>query len=245
MVRTMMAVVAGVVALPAASQVLFEQLPIDGTSTAPIADSAYGDDRFAESFTATSDASIGTVVVWGGYLASVPDVPSFTVEIYRSVGGTPIDVLMSATVAPVDLEPTGFVDIDLVEQLRVPIELPEPFDVEMGRTYFVSVTANSADRNEGAWVWNESDAAGTVVGSPDGGSSWFLFEGSLAIRLEAAPVALCRADTNGDGAVTPGDFNAWILAFNTQGPACDQNDDDLCTAADFDALIRNFGADCD
>jgi multidrug resistance efflux pump len=59
---------------------------------------------------------------------------------------------------------------------------------------------------------------------------------------EIAPCGL--ADTNGDGLVTPADFNAWILAFNTQAPACDQNGDGLCTPADFNAWILNYNAGC-
>ncbi|MEM7623260.1 MAG: right-handed parallel beta-helix repeat-containing protein [Planctomycetota bacterium] len=54
----------------------------------------------------------------------------------------------------------------------------------------------------------------------------------------------CLADTNGDGVLTPGDFNAWILAFNNQSPACDQNGDGACTPGDFNAWILNFNAGC-
>ncbi|MEL6497361.1 MAG: hypothetical protein AAGJ54_07975 [Planctomycetota bacterium] len=54
------------------------------------------------------------------------------------------------------------------------------------------------------------------------------------------------ADTNQNGVVDPGDFNAWILQFNTQGPFCDQNGDGLCNPGDFNAWILNFnsGAPC-
>ncbi len=54
----------------------------------------------------------------------------------------------------------------------------------------------------------------------------------------------CPADTNGDGLVTPGDFNAWILAFNAQAPECDQNGDGLCAPADFNAWVLNYNAGC-
>lgn len=50
------------------------------------------------------------------------------------------------------------------------------------------------------------------------------------------------ADTNGDGEVTPADFNAWILSFNAQLPGCDQNGDGLCTPADFNAWILNYNS---
>ncbi|MEL6741936.1 MAG: GC-type dockerin domain-anchored protein, partial [Planctomycetota bacterium] len=54
----------------------------------------------------------------------------------------------------------------------------------------------------------------------------------------------CLADTNGDGLVTPADFNAWIIAFNDQRPECDQNGDGLCTPADFNAWIINYNNGC-
>ena len=59
------------------------------------------------------------------------------------------------------------------------------------------------------------------------------------------PPCLCPADTNLDGIVSPADFNAWIQAFNTQSPQCDQNGDGLCTPADFNAWISNYNAGCD
>lgn len=55
---------------------------------------------------------------------------------------------------------------------------------------------------------------------------------------------LCLADVNGDGAVTPADFSAWINAFNNNLPECDQNGDGLCTPGDFSAWIANFNAGC-
>jgi hypothetical protein len=58
------------------------------------------------------------------------------------------------------------------------------------------------------------------------------------------PCAQCPADTNGDGTLSPADFNAWILAFNSQSAACDQNGDGLCTPADFNAWIGNYNAGC-
>ncbi|MEL6795366.1 MAG: VCBS repeat-containing protein [Planctomycetota bacterium] len=55
----------------------------------------------------------------------------------------------------------------------------------------------------------------------------------------------CPADTNGDGLLSPGDFNAWVLAFNAESSACDQNNDGLCTPGDFNAWILNFNAGCE
>ncbi|MEL6796369.1 MAG: GC-type dockerin domain-anchored protein, partial [Planctomycetota bacterium] len=57
--------------------------------------------------------------------------------------------------------------------------------------------------------------------------------------------APCLADVNGNGVADPGDFNAWVIAFSTQAPECDQNGDGLCNPADFNAWIVNFNAGCD
>ncbi|MEO0629341.1 MAG: beta-propeller fold lactonase family protein [Planctomycetota bacterium] len=54
----------------------------------------------------------------------------------------------------------------------------------------------------------------------------------------------CPADANNDGVVNPGDFNAWVIQFNTQGPKCDQNGDGLCNPADFNAWVINFNNGC-
>ncbi len=86
---------------------------------------------------------------------------------------------------------------------------------------------------------------------------WLVFDnGASATEFDAAASyarnviggcgeTVCVADTNGDGAVSPADFNAWILAFNAQAPACDQNGDGLCSPADFNAWILNFNQGCD
>jgi hypothetical protein len=54
----------------------------------------------------------------------------------------------------------------------------------------------------------------------------------------------CLADVNGDGAVTPTDFTAWVNAFNNNLPECDQNGDGACTPTDFTAWVANFNAGC-
>lgn len=65
----------------------------------------------------------------------------------------------------------------------------------------------------------------------------------ITLKVEVADEG-CPADTNGDGVVSPQDFNAWIQAFNAQSAACDQNGDGLCTPQDFNAWIVNFNAGC-
>ena len=75
----------------------------------------------------------------------------------------------------------------------------------------------------------------------------FPFEGSpplATFRFRLLRVEICHADTNADGRLTPADFIAWVVAFNTQSEACEQNGDGRCTPSDFNAWILNFNADC-
>jgi hypothetical protein len=56
--------------------------------------------------------------------------------------------------------------------------------------------------------------------------------------------ANCLADVNGNGVADPGDFTAWINAFNNNDSAADQNCDLTVTPTDFTAWIANFTAGC-
>ncbi len=54
----------------------------------------------------------------------------------------------------------------------------------------------------------------------------------------------CLADVNNDGMLSPTDFTAWVGAFNSNAPGCDQNNDGMCTPTDFSAWIGNYNAGC-
>ncbi|MEO1534134.1 MAG: alpha-amylase family glycosyl hydrolase [Planctomycetota bacterium] len=139
-----------------------------------------------------------------------------------------------------------------------------------GGSFVAVVNMSNTDRNgyrigiprEGDWavIMNSSD---TIYDGPGGGTP----AGAIAIEpvasgphaqsavldlparsillLQHEPTPDCLADTNGDGAVNPADFSAWVIAFNNQSPACDQNVDGLCNPADFTAWVINFNAGCD
>ncbi|MEO1534195.1 MAG: endonuclease [Planctomycetota bacterium] len=66
----------------------------------------------------------------------------------------------------------------------------------------------------------------------------------LTLTVLATAIDFCPSDVNRDGAVNPDDFNAWILAFNTQAPECDVNGDGACAPDDFNAWIVGFNAGC-
>ncbi len=70
--------------------------------------------------------------------------------------------------------------------------------------------------------------------------------GEVSTEVDAVADARppCPADTNLDGALTPADFNGWILAFNNQSIVADQNDDGLVTPADFNGWILNYNEGC-
>ena len=87
-----------------------------------------------------------------------------------------------------------------------------------------------------------------VMGEPDPSNpasiSEVSFDAAGPAPLMLCVTAPCVADVNGDGLVTPADFNAWVLAFNTQAPECDQNGDGFCTPADFNAWVINYNTGC-
>ncbi|MGP1271862.1 MAG: GC-type dockerin domain-anchored protein [Phycisphaerales bacterium] len=55
----------------------------------------------------------------------------------------------------------------------------------------------------------------------------------------------CLADTNGNGVADPGDFTAWVTAFNAGDvPVADQNQNGVLDPGDFTAWVVNFNAGC-
>ncbi|MEO0630684.1 MAG: GC-type dockerin domain-anchored protein, partial [Planctomycetota bacterium] len=83
--------------------------------------------------------------------------------------------------------------------------------------------------------------------TPDTGSGgdFIVDYGAVEAIGDSAQPNDCPADVNGDGELSPADFNAWVIAFNTQSDACDQNGDGLCSPGDFNAWVLNFNAGCD
>ena len=108
-------------------------------------------------------------------------------------------------------------------------------DASIGGT--ITVTATNPDPAGGVFIYPNS--ADTILPVPNTPSSALTLV-PISIQIDQP----CAADVNGDGFATPADFNAWILAFNTQAPGCDQNNDGLCTPGDFNAWILNFNTGC-
>ena len=93
---------------------------------------------------------------------------------------------------------------------------------------------------------------GIVFCTPPSGSTYLYtsFDGPsdplvlFTHSIGPLPGVECVADINGDGALSPGDFNAWVIAFNNQSDGCDQNGDGTCTPGDFNAWVINYNAGC-
>ncbi|MEN1705340.1 MAG: right-handed parallel beta-helix repeat-containing protein [Planctomycetota bacterium] len=90
----------------------------------------------------------------------------------------------------------------------------------------------------------ETDFAGNArlrddPGVPDTGRNGMIDRGAHEFQG-----VTCLADVNQNGALTPNDFNAWVLAFNAGSPLADQNRDGRLSPNDFNAWILNFNAGC-
>ncbi|MEL6796250.1 MAG: agmatine deiminase family protein [Planctomycetota bacterium] len=122
------------------------------------------------------------------------------------------------------------VDVDLLFQAR-PSEAFQP------------IAENIADTGLFAWtvpdVNTQSGVVRVVARDAEGRQGIDDVDALISITGSS-----CLVDVNGDGFVDPADFNAWVIAFNTNGAGCDQNDDGVCTAADFNAWVLNYNAGC-
>ena len=65
---------------------------------------------------------------------------------------------------------------------------------------------------------------------------------NMSVRIPDEPT--CLADVNGNGVADPGDFGAWVAAYNANSPAADQNGDGFVNPSDFGAWVANFNAGC-
>ncbi|GAB5496765.1 MAG: hypothetical protein Phyf2KO_18450 [Phycisphaerales bacterium] len=114
------------------------------------------------------------------------------------------------------------------------------FDVSTGAEIVQLLPSDPADQDRfgiSAAMGGGVVAVGAInntVGTLDSGS----------VYVFAVPQSDCLADVNNDGMLTPADFTAWINAYNSQLPECDQNGDGSCTPTDFTAWIANYSTGC-
>ncbi|MEM9165645.1 MAG: M14 family zinc carboxypeptidase [Planctomycetota bacterium] len=110
----------------------------------------------------------------------------------------------------------------------------------------------------GGWVQREVNV-GLTVGQTDSLRVRFIAEDlingsvveagvdavSLTITDGCPSLDPCDvADVNNDGSVNDSDFFAWVTAFTTGGPGCDQNGDGDCSDSDFFAWVTVFTSGC-
>ncbi|GAB5497681.1 MAG: hypothetical protein Phyf2KO_27610 [Phycisphaerales bacterium] len=132
------------------------------------------------------------------------------------------------------------------DYFRVEISTNDGGSWSIARTYSPATTWRSDTIDVGAEFGN-SDAVRIRFAAADNDPGDVLECGVDAVEFESFECEQsndCLADVNGDGAVTPTDFTAWVNAFNNNLPECDQNGDNMCTPTDFTAWVNNFNAGC-
>lgn len=95
-------------------------------------------------------------------------------------------------------------------------------------TVDLSTTSNSAIGGDG------TRCPGNFLEPTTGGS----------VRFELSFTEACLADQNGDGAVTPADFTAWVNNYNSGDLTADQNCDGVISIADYTSWVINYNAGC-
>ena len=218
-----------------------------GVTSSLIADSSLPQ-TVADGVSFQSDQPV-TAIEWTGVYAGgdamPPSADNFVIIIRSDAAGSPGGVLASfpvgSSVARTAVAPGTSVLTNAYEYTAA-----IGFTFLSGVEYWLEIENDNGARDDDRWAWGTgtTGTGGSVWFSANLGVTWFdsTFPGADFRLLGPAPD--CPADTNNDGLVTPADFNAWIAAFNQQGPECDQNGDGLCTPADFNAWVINFNNGC-
>ncbi|MEL7238243.1 MAG: GC-type dockerin domain-anchored protein [Planctomycetota bacterium] len=209
------------------------------------ADASNSDQQFLDRFGIIVHQDRGTYAIErsaGEFL--VPDDPIFTdVNAFDGEGVTPFDV------ASPDADVSLTILANAEGQVRLNNGTPG-VNQEQG-------SSRPATATDAALFVAQADQ-GRIIGHFDRNTFFNLNGAGTNInRLDNRQYALnlfafattpttttCTADTNGDGLATPADFNAWVLAFNSQSPACDQNGDAACDPSDFNAWVLNYNSGC-
>ncbi|MEL7484993.1 MAG: GC-type dockerin domain-anchored protein, partial [Planctomycetota bacterium] len=112
-----------------------------------------------------------------------------------------------------------------------------PLTNTSGDTWSAEIPAGECG-DEASFYISINNDAGTTFTSPEDTASPY----TATVSDCGGPD--CPADVNGNGVADPGDFNAWVAAFNAGAPECDQNGDGSCDPGDFNAWVINFNAGC-
>ncbi|MEM9661782.1 MAG: GC-type dockerin domain-anchored protein [Planctomycetota bacterium] len=187
-------------------------------------------------------------IEWTGFYVggdgSPPATDNFVISVRSDVGGPGTIVAAFPVADAVSRTPVPPGTGTLSNLFTYSASISFTFDA--GPEYWIQIDNDNGSRDDDRWAWatGPTGTGGAVWFSTNMGLTWFdsSFPGADFRLFDDQPD--CPADTNGDGLVSPADFNAWIAAFNQSGPACDQNGDGQCTPADFNAWVINFKAGC-
>ncbi|MEO0631507.1 MAG: FG-GAP repeat protein, partial [Planctomycetota bacterium] len=193
-------------------------------------------------------AADGDTIVAGAPFADGDGMTAGAVYLFDLQTGAPLGTLRPDDIAPGDQFGRAVaIDGDLIV---VASRTADPQGSASGKVYvFDRATGNQiavllpSDGAAGDVFGNAVAVSGNrvLVGAEGDADRGDLTGAAYLFTVDSAP---CLADTNGDGELTPGDFNAWVIAFNANAAACDQNGDGACGPADFNAWVLNFNAGC-
>ncbi|MEL6797822.1 MAG: GC-type dockerin domain-anchored protein, partial [Planctomycetota bacterium] len=120
--------------------------------------------------------------------------------------------------------------------------------IEQGKRYGIEavglLTSPTMGEMSRGWRWAGADGDGEVLVQAGSGLASLDLPGLAFEALGDVDAPECLADVNGDGRLTPNDFNAWVLAFNAHDPRADQNGDGQIAPNDLNAWLLNYNAGC-
>ncbi|MGP1272763.1 MAG: GC-type dockerin domain-anchored protein [Phycisphaerales bacterium] len=178
------------------------------------------------------ETSGGAFLTTTGNIYSINAIVSFLVEVptFTEPGGTTEVLLQTRTqgreIDPLTITANGVAPVEVVELYRLVLG---PDDIFGGSLV------------DALWRFEVPNASSVTIEFEAEDTSMSLDRLSVdTVAREAS----CRADLNGNGVADPGDFTAWVAAYNASDPAADQNGDGLVNPSDFSAWVANFNLGC-
>lgn len=217
----------------------------------------YDDQKVGENLTLERTGVVERVRFWGGSETALQNdlnTMGFRLQVYEQ-NGSGLTLLHDRRFGRGYANPAESASTFGTDDARMfayEIDLAsDPIELAGGQSYVVSVSAmHFVPPREGRESWSWASAGGDGAVFVDLYDGIGLAEGDvgvtgLAIELIGEMEApACLADVNGDGALSPADFSAWVSAYNTQSPQADQNSDGMISPADFSAWVANYNAGC-
>ena len=108
--------------------------------------------------------------------------------------------------------------------------------VPVGGDLYEAVLPGGACDDEARFSFSVRTQAGDFTYSPENPVDSY-----LATVVCDTP---CLADVNGNGVADPGDFSAWVAAFNANDPIADQNGNGVVDPGDFASWVSNYNNGC-